>query len=385
MGQRVVVRGMVEHADVARAIVTAAYSAGASHVTVEYVDQHVQRAAVDNAPLDTLGKTLPHELEGIRAWREDRPAVISLTGNPNPRIMDGADPARVVASMPVDRIRETLPIIATNEVAWTMVAAPNPGWAQSIYGAADVERLWKAVAVATRLDADDPVQAWRDHLEKLAHRRDLLNDRGFDRMRFRGPGTDLVVGLNPRSRWTAAGMTNADGVEFVANMPTEEVYTAPDWRRADGTLTTTAPFFLMGANVLVEGLMLELSDGSIRSASAQQGEEAVHRQLESVPRARHLGEVAVVDKDSRVRAAGHAFNDMLYDENVGCHVAWGNGYPTTFDGALGLSADDRVKEGLNQAATHVDVVVGSPDVELDGLDSSGHVTPVLRGDEFVLS
>jgi aminopeptidase len=141
----------------------------------------------------------------------------------------------------------------------------------------------------------------------------------------------------------------------------------------------------MGANVLVEGLELELAGGTIRAASADRGEEAVHRQLDSVPRARHLGEVAIVDRDSRVRKAGGVFNDMLYDENIGSHVAWGNGYPTTFDGALSMGADDRVQAGLNQAATHVDVVVGSPDVELDGLDSSGHVTPVLRGDEFVLS
>lgn len=384
-GQRVVVRGQVEHAPVARAIATEAYRAGASKVTLDYGDQHLARATAELAPEESLGRSLPHELEGVRAWREDRPAVISLTGNPNPTIMEGLDPDRLVKMQPVDLMREVVPIVASNEVAWTVVAAPNPGWAQSVLGTPDVERLWKAVAVATRLDQDDPVQSWRDHLAKLDLRRDMLNARRFDRIRYRGPGTDLVVGLPPTAHWLGGSTTNAAGTEFVPNLPTEEVFISPDWRRADGFARTTAPFYLPGLNVLVEGLELELSDGTVKGAKAARGEEVVRGQLDSVSGARHLGEVAIVDGDSAVRRSGLTFGDMLYDENIGSHVAWGNGFPIAFDGGLKATPEQLREAGMNQSATHVDVVVGSPEVEIDGIHADGSTTPVLRGNEFVLT
>jgi aminopeptidase len=383
-GQRVVIRGAVEHAPVARVIATEAYRAGASHVSIDYTDAVLTRAAVDHAPAESLGRVLAHQVEGIRAWREDRPAVITLTGNPQPSLMEGADPARLAASMPLELMREFLPIISTNLVAWTMVGAPNPAWARTVFGEPDVERLWRAVAMTMRLDQDDPVDAWRTHLAKLAGRRDRLNARRFDRIRFRGPGTDLTVGLVPTSTWVSGAMSNADGVEFVANMPTEEVFTSPDWRRADGTLSTTAPFFLMAVNTMVDGLHLELSDGTIRGASADRGEAAVQTQLATIPRARHLGEIAIVDADSAVRRTGLTYSDMLFDENAGSHVAWGQGFATTLSNGMQLSAEQRIDNGLNQSNTHVDVVVGSPDVEIDGLDASGHTVPITRGDEFVL-
>ena len=384
LGQRVVVRGMVEHAEVARAVAAEAYRVGASHVSIEYVDQHLQRAHVDLAPEESLGTSLQHEVDAINAWQADDVAVIALTGNPNPTLMDGADPARLAASLPVERAKAAMQVLGADHVAWSVVAAPNAGWAESIFGTPDVERLWQSVALATRLDEDDPVVSWQQHLAKLAHRRDLLNERGFDRMRFRGPGTDLVVGLAPRSRWVTAEHTNDAGTAFVANLPTEEVYTSPDWRRADGTLSTTAPFFLQQMNVLVDGLVLELGDGTVRAAKASTGEEAVHHQLDSVPRARHLGEVAIVDGDSRVRRTQLTYRDMLYDENAASHVAWGSGFPTTIEGGTELDVQQRIEAGVNQSATHVDVVVGSPDVEVHGIGVDGTSTPVLVGDEFVL-
>jgi aminopeptidase len=383
LGQRVEIHGEVEHAPVARALARAAYDAGAGLVSVAYVDQHVLRAQIDAGRADGLGRVLPHELEGIRAWEKDRPAIIKLAGNANPGLMTGLDPARLVASQRVELMQAQLSLIFSNAVAWTVVAAPSPGWAEMVFGTADLAALWDAVATAMRLDEEDPARSWRDHLAALALRRDLLNDRGFDRVRFRGPGTDLTVGLAPQSRWVTAQMTNADGTDFVANMPTEEVYVSPDWRRADGVAQTTAPFFLMGTT-FVDGLRLELRDGEVAQATALVGEDAVRRQLASIPRARHLGEVAVVDGGSRVRRTGLTFADMLYDENAGSHIAWGNGFPTTFPGAVELTTQQRIDAGLNQSATHVDVVVGGAGVELDGIAADGTATPILRGDTFVL-
>ena len=215
-----------------------------------------------HAPEDQLGSSRPDELEKVRAWRETRPALISLTGNPFPTLMDGLDPDVSRSRPRLSLIQEAMPIITTNQVAWTVVGAPTPGWAASV-GVADVAALWDAVAVAMRLDEADPEQAWRDHIAKLAARAAVLNRHAFDRVRYRGPGTDITIGLAPESRWIGGSSENQDGVEFVPNMPTEEVFISPDWRRAEGTLRTTAPFFLDTMGAIVEDLELEVRDGTI--------------------------------------------------------------------------------------------------------------------------
>lgn len=382
-GQELVVMALPEQADAARALSEEAYRVGASRVTIEYADPHLQRSAVLHAPEEMLGKTPEHVLDGVRAWREKRPAVIRLTGNPFPTLMDGLDPARLARSQPVDLISEALPVMTTNQVAWTVVGAPTPGWAASV-GVADVAELWRAVAVAMRLDQADPQQAWRDHIAKLKARAAVLNDHGFDRIRYRGPGTDVTVGLSEQSVWVGGSLQSADDVEFVPNMPTEEVFVSPDWRRAEGTVRTSAPFFLTSMGAMVEGLELELRDGTITGVRAERGEREVQQQFELIPRSRHLGEVAIVDRDSQVATTGLVYKDMLFDENVGSHIAWGMGYPSAFRGALDLSPQQRVESGLNQASTHVDVVIGSPEVQIDGIHADGSTTPVTRGDEFVL-
>jgi aminopeptidase len=383
-GQEVVIRCLPEQADAARALAEEAYWVGASRVSIDYADPHLQRSAVAHGPEDQLGFSRPDELDRVKAWRDSRPAVISLTGNPFPTLMDGLDPERLAKSAPISLIQEVMPIISTNQVAWTVVGAPTPGWAASV-GVADVATLWDAVAVAMRLDEADPQQAWRDHIAKLRARAGVLNGHGFDSVRYRGPGTDVTIGLAGASRWIGGSLENQDGVEFVPNMPTEEVFFSPDWRRAEGTVKTTAPFFLATMGAIVEGLELELHDGTITGVTAAHGEAEVQKQFELIPRSRHLGEVAIVDSDSRVATTGLVYKDMLYDENVGSHIAWGMGFPAAFSGALELSPEQRVDSGLNQANTHVDIVVGSPEVQIDGVHADGSVVPVTRGDEFVLT
>ena len=297
--------------------------------------------------------------------------------------MDGLDPARMAKAAPAELMGALMGLSSTNTIAWTMVGAPTKGWADSV-GVADVAALWDAVATAMRLDEADPVAAWRDHAAKLRVRADLLNRRGFDKVRYRGPGTDLTLGLPAGARWQGGATTSVDGVEFVPNMPTEEVYVSPDWRRAEGSVRTSAPFFLASMGALVEDLSLEISDGTITGASAARGEEAVREQFDLIPRSRHLGEIAIVDSESAVARTGLVYKDMLYDENVGSHIAWGMGFATSLDRGLDLTPEQRIAEGLNQSTTHVDVVVGSPEVQIDGIHADGSVVPVTRGDEFVL-
>ena len=202
-GQPVVIWSLPEQADVARALAEEAYRVGASRVSIDYTDPYLQRDQVRFAPESELGRVAPEKLDTVRSWRQTRPAFIRLTGNPHPQLMEGLDPDRLARSAPTELFTELRSLLGTNELAWTVVGAPTPGWAQSI-GVAGVAELWNAVAVAMRLDEDDPIAAWRAHVDRLQRRRDLLNGRRFDRIRYRGPGTDLTVGVSPQSAWVAA-------------------------------------------------------------------------------------------------------------------------------------------------------------------------------------
>jgi aminopeptidase len=383
-GQEVVINALPEQADAARALAEEAYRVGASRVEIVYGDPHLQKSQVEHAPEEMLGTVPDHRLRQVEGWAQTKPALISLSGNPFPSLMDGLDPERLARSQPVELISKVMPIITGGSVAWTVVGAPTKGWADSI-GISDVVALWDAVAVAMRLDEADPVAAWQVQIAKLKRRAEILNGHAFDRVRYQGPGTDITLGLAPESLWVGGSLETDAGVEFVPNMPTEEVFFAPDWRRAEGSVRTTASFFLQSMGAMVEGLRLEVHDGEISGVRADRGEVEVQKQFELIPRSRHFGEVAIVDQDSAVARTGLVFKDMLFDENVGSHIAWGMGYPTSFRGALDQSAEDRIASGLNQAATHVDIVIGSPEVQIDGIHADGSVVPVTRGNEFVLT
>jgi aminopeptidase len=377
-GQDVHVGALVEHAPVARAVAEQAYLAGARRVVVEYADLHVRRSAIAHAPADALGTHYPHELERMRWWREHGIAWISLTGNPDPRIYDGLDPTRI-AALPSKALAAEVPALI-HDVAWTAVAAPNAGWAEQVFGEPDVERLWAAVAIATRLDSADPVEAWREHLARLDARKRALDGLGLDAVRFRGPGTDLTVGLIPGTTWLGGSAVTPGGVRFLPNAPTEEVFTSPDWRRIEGTVSITEPLIL--ASSPVEGLRLRFEGGRIVQVSADRGAALVEAQLDGDERARYLGEVALVDGSSRVRQAGVTFHDTLFDENVGCHIAFGTAYTEALAGADELDLAGLLGRGLNVATVHTDVTIGGREVSVDGLLADGTEIPLIRDDLF---
>jgi aminopeptidase len=260
-------------------------------------------------------------------------------------------------------------------VNWTGIAFPNEGWALQVFGEPDVERLWDALAFCTRLDEDDPVAAWREHMARLDRRAKALNALRLDALRYRGPGTDLEVGLLERTHFSSALFYTAAGRPYTANLPTEEVFATPDARRAEGVVTSTKPLALLGE--VVEGLQMTFEGGRIVDVRAAAGADVVRAQISTDENAVHLGEVALVDGESRVGKTGLTFFDTLFDENATCHIAYGMAIPEGHEG-------DEAGDGVNVSTVHTDFMVGGPEVEVDGVTADGRVVPLLREDVWQL-
>ncbi|HEU5371159.1 MAG TPA: aminopeptidase [Gaiellaceae bacterium] len=372
-GQTVFLNTQIEHAPLARALTRAAYRAGARYVDVRFRDDHVRHALIELGPDEALTYS-PEWMKALYRAMEGH-ALLWTTGDPEPELMSDLDGERVGRARMPEVIEIHRAQMIERSLNWSGVAYPSEGWAQQIYGGPDVERLWEAVAFCTRLDEADPVQAWRDHMARLEGRAKTLNELGLDAIRYTGPGTDLTVGLNGNARWMSALFRTRDGLEYVPNMPTEEVFTTPDYRRAEGTIRSTRPLVLEGD--IIEGLQLTVQNGKIVDVQADKGAGIVRGQLEVDDRASYFGELALVDGTSRVGQTHTTFFDTLYDENATCHIAYGFGVPEVFDGDPG--------DGMNISAVHTDFMVGGPELAVDGITKDGATVPILREDVWQLN
>jgi aminopeptidase len=372
-GQEVFINGAVEHVDLVRALARQSYRAGASFVNLRYTDQHVRRAMIELGPDGALTYA-PEWLKTMETATAGN-ALLATAGDPEPELFADLDGGRVgrARSPEIAEIRRQQH--RENSVNWAIVGAPTEGWASQILGEPDVERLWELVAFCFRLDEPDPVAAWREHLDRLEARAASLTELRPDSLRYRGPGTDLTVGLLSSARWGTARFRSASGIDYVANMPTEEIFTTPDPRRADGTLRSSLPLSLDGQ--LIRDIQLTFEDGRIVQVEAESGAEIVRTHLATIENADRLGELALVTKESRVGQTGRLFYDTLFDENATCHIAYGGGLAYAFDG--------EPDEAMNISNIHIDFMIGRPELEVDAVLADGAEVPLIRDEEWQLA
>ena len=358
---------------ISRAVAEAAYARGAKYVDAAYFDPHLKRSRLRHATRDTLGYVPPWLGQRTLHLGEIGGARIAFQGPVEPHLFDDVDPELLGLDV-LPRIKEGMVVTAARQSNWTIVPFPTPGWAQLVHPElepeAAYERLWKEIERILRLDEPDPEAAWGERLKQLEVISDRLNDLHLDALRYEGPGTDLTVGLLPASRWISGRMTTIHGIECTVNLPTEETFTAPDPLRVDGTVTATKPLLIPGA-APIEGLRVRFEGGRAVQIDADSGAEILRSMTARDDGAARIGEVALVDRESRIGQTGSVFYSILLDENSACHLALGSAYPFSID-----EGPDR--ERANISTIHVDFMVGSDDVAVTGVRADGGEVPLLR-------
>jgi aminopeptidase len=385
-GQELVMTASLDALPLARLITEQAYKAGASLVTTLFTDEastllryrYAEDAGFDKAP--------GWLFEGMASAFRSGAARLAIAGG-DPSLLSKEDPEKVGrANRAVSKAyRPAIELITRHEINWTIVACATPAWAAAVFPELPpdqaMSRLWDAIFAASRVDADDPIARWKEHDAGLHRRANLMNQKRYAALHFRAPGTDLRVGLADDHLWMGGGTKAGTGAYCIPNMPTEEVFTTPHKDRVQGTVTSTKPLSYQGT--MIEGIAVRFEGGRVVDAKASRGQEVLERMIDTDEGARRLGEVALVPHSSPIASSGLLFFNTLFDENAASHIALGQAYSTCLKNGDQLTAEELADRGANESLIHVDWMIGSGAMDLDGITSAGTAEPLMRKGEWV--
>jgi aminopeptidase len=385
-GQQLVMTASLDAVPLARRITDHAYKAGASLVTTLFTDEESALLRYHNgseASFDTAASWL---YEGMAQAFRGGAARLAITGG-DPSLLSKEDPEKVSrANRAMSKAyRPALELITRHDINWTIVACATPAWAAAVFPNLPQEealaQLWSAIFAASRADQLDPVAAWKEHDANLHARSKRLNEKRYSALRFRGPGTDLRVGLADDHLWLGGGTTAGNGRYCIPNMPTEEVFTTPHKDRVEGQVTSTKPLSHQGT--MIEEISVRFQGGKIVEAHAARGNQVLQRMIETDEGARRLGEVSLVPHSSPIASSGLLFLNTLFDENAACHIAMGQAYSTCLKNGDTLTQEQLASRGANSSLIHVDWMIGSNRIDVDGISAFGDSEPVMRAGEWV--
>ncbi len=384
-GQQLVMTASTDALPLARRITEHAYRAGASLVTTLLNDDESVLLRYRHAPNASFDCAAAWLYEGMAAAYKSGAARLAITGN-NPALLSNEDPDKVGrANRAVSRAyRPALEIITRHDINWTIVASATPDWAAAVFPDdapdAALAKLWDAIFATTRIHTADPVSAWKAHDAELHKRAAFLNEKRYSALHYRGPGTDFRLGLADDHLWLGGGTTAGNGNYCIPNIPTEEVFSAPHKDRADGVITATKPLSHQGT--MIEGIQVRFEKGRIVDARATRGQQVLERLIDTDDGARRLGEVALVPHSSPIAQSGLVFLNTLFDENAASHIALGQAYSSCLRDGDKLAPEQLAAKGANDSLIHVDWMIGSAELDIDGITVSGAAEPLMRRGEW---
>jgi len=384
-GQELVMTAPLDAVPLARRITEQAYHAGASLVTTLYSDDEALLMRYRHAPDDAFDTAAGWLYDGMGAAYKRGAARLAITGA-SPLLLSNEDPEKVGrANTAVSKAyRPALELITRHEINWTIVAAATPAWAAAMFPddapEAAMAKLWDAIFCTSRVDNDDPVANWKAHDAGLQRRANYMNEKRYSALHYRGPGTDFRLGLADDHLWMGGGTTAGNGLYCIPNMPTEEIFTTPHKDRADGTVRASKPLSYQGT--MIEGIEVRFEAGRIVQANATRGLEVLEKLISTDDGARRLGEVALVPHSSPIAASGLLFYNTLFDENAASHIALGQGYTSCLKDGDKLTPEELAAKGANDSLIHVDWMIGSGELDIDGITSTGAAEPVMRQGEW---
>lgn len=378
----------IDQAPLVRLITEIAYNKGAKKVVVNWSDDELSRLNYQGQDLETLTNIPQYKIDEAHDLLDKKAKRISLRSS-NPNALKGLDPEKISETAKANSLAMEKVRIATqaNVVSWLVVAGASEDWAKLVFpdlpsSEAQVDALWDQIFKTTRVYEDDPIKAWDEHEATLLAKADFLNQEQFDQLHYQGPGTDFLIGLPKNHIWESAGSLNQQGENFIANMPTEEVFTAPDARRAEGVVSSSKPLSYNGT--VIDKMVFHFENGEIINATAEEGEETLLKLIHNNKGSKALGEVALVPHPSPISQSGITFFNTLFDENASNHLAIGQAYATSIEGGTKLSQEELAEAGLNRSNVHVDFMIGNAEMNIDGIKADGSRIPIFRNGDWAI-